>query len=210
MTITNSIENLYEVFSVYKPPAKIMTDNCISCVTEEAEHFFLTKPLPQLNDSLFGLYFYACNIGSFPNKDHIYFIPRMLELYPEQVSNVDFAFVEYFPFAFSLYNYKNSFPDNEKSAIDNFFDAYLIREFFDKNAYQDSHQIIEIAIAGFDVIPFLIKLKSDFEVFSVTKQEIIEYIDLKKVQSKGVHYSSFDEWRNFGTLSQLIAFLNQN
>ena len=202
-----AVNNLYDIFSAYKPPEKIITNNCISCVSQQAEITFLTKPLIELNDSLFGLYFSACNVGDFPNKNHKYFIPRMLELFAQQVSNVDFAFVEYFAFAFSRYNYK-SFPRNEKNAINEFFDVYLEREFFDENAYQDSHQIIEIAIAGFDVIPFLNKLKSDFDVFATTKKEIIEYIDFKKTPPTSLYYTNFEEWNNFGTLPQLISFLN--
>jgi hypothetical protein len=210
MSIEQSIENLYNVFSIYKAPKRIKNFDCNSCVSEIAEQVFLTQPLNELNESIFGLYFEACNVGKFPTVEHKYFIPRLLELSSVESVPESFSFSEYFYECFSFFDYQNTFIEKEIIAINDFFCAFLEREFFAKNADQDSHSIIHVAQAGFNTIPFLDKLKMEFEVFVETKEEIELYIEWKKQTGESLHYSNFEEWANMGEIHQMIHYLSEN
>jgi hypothetical protein len=208
-TTAHTLENLYQVFSTYKAPKKIKNFNCYSCVSNDDEHFFFTKPLKELDDSLFGMYFEACNVERFPTIEHKYFIPKLLELYSLETLK-SFSFSEYFFDCCSFLDYQNTFLENEKTAINDFFTAYLENEFFSENADQDSHVIINFAIGGFNVIPFLSKLKLKFDLFRNTKNEIKLYIESKKENSKSIHYSNFEEWSNRGEIQKLMHYLSEN
>ena len=210
MTVKKSIDKLYSVFSLYEPPAKIKHFNCNHCVSDKDEDFLLNTPLKELDDNIFGLYFEACNVGKFPSSNHKYFIPRLLELLALEEPNKNFSFLEYFFACFSFYDYQNTFEKNEIITINDFFEAYLDRDFFAENADQDSHSIIFSSQAGFDVIPFLEKLKLQSEIFKDAKKEIELYFGYKKENSNSVHYSNFEEWAKMGEMHKLILYLSEN
>ncbi len=209
MTMEQILENLYTIFSVYKAPEKIKTFNCISCISDEHELLILNTPLRELNESILGFCFEACNVGRFPSNESKYFIPRLLELLAIEVGNKSFSFIEYFFQCFSFLEYQKTFKPNEINAINAFFDAYLEREFFSENAHQDSYCIVDVALAGYDAVPFLKKLKSNSKEFSFFKTEMELHIEHQK-KLKPLHYDNFEQWAKLGKINLLITYLNEN
>jgi len=97
--------------------------------------------------------------------------------------------------SFSLLNYQETLKPIEIDAINSFFEAYLELEFFSPDGYEDADEIVNFALAGYDVISFLEKLKSHSDNFSEIQKEMHCHIAMIKGRQPGLIFKSFDEWK---------------
>ncbi len=199
-----TIEHLYQVFSSYPAPQRVIDYPCVSCFSTTDEHYILNIPLQKLNDHIFGALIESCNIIPFGNDIYKYFVPRVLELTTIENPDFSFSFVEYVHREFAKFDYQNTFSAKEISAIDIFFDAWLQQEFNKPMDEYDEAELFYAAQAGYNAIPFLKEIRHDDNNKIIVKHLVNYILIQKKYKSK----KEFTKWSNTGTLKQLIRWIH--
>jgi len=205
--LKKEIEQLYQVFQNYRPPEKIITFDCISCLNIEDEQYLLNTPLKEINDHIFGEIMESCNTIKMGNDCYKYYIPRILELTTIEKFDFSFSFVEYAYRDFAKFDYQNKFNEKEIKAIDDFFYSYLEQEFSKLRDERDESEIFDVAITGFNPVLFLEKIQQSKNWIEIKKQLIshIRLQETKWAKSK----KEFSEWLNKGKRKDIIEFLNK-
>ncbi len=142
--LQKSIQNLYEVFSVYKLNPKITGCYCNVCLSEEYNQYLHQKKLTELNDEDFEAYLSSCDILDDNQNDFKYFIPRMLELCV--ISHGSDRIYE--RIAESIYK---NWPTTETEALNIFFAAFWYDQLKTKNALAIIFLLYDLADAEYNI-----------------------------------------------------------
>jgi len=125
-----AIENLYTVFEKYHLYPQTFKENSCPCCYDRKSGVMATKPLIVLTADDLTTYLISSiyTIGTI--EDYKHFLPRILEL----MSQDDGNFISDFVLSDKLtYAEWETWPDDEITAIDQFFVALCTHAFFDKN-----------------------------------------------------------------------------
>ncbi|WP_298782121.1 hypothetical protein [uncultured Polaribacter sp.] len=206
MELVLAIEQLYQTFSKLTKPTKIVNYGCVSCISKDDEKYFLQTPLKKLNDHIFGGIMESGNVIEMGNECYKYFIPRILELITIENYDFSFSFVEYIYRDFAKFDYKNTFNEKERRAVDNFFYSYLEQELAKPKVERDESEIFNIAETGFNAIPLLEKIQQRKD-WGEIKKELNYHLYLQEnkwVKSK----AEFKIWSKKGTRKSIINYLS--
>ncbi len=198
--LQKSIQNLYEVFSVYKLNRRIQGCYCNVCLSEEYNEYLHSKPLKSLTEEELVAYIMSVDILEDDLNDFKYFIPRFLEFYafPENKSSY-FYDVIYGRVGES--NYTSWLPE-EVSAINNFFQILWTDTFQTNDTIKIVFSLFDLADAGFNISECLKAIENKGELF--TTEVLMEILDsiqnklsnFKHVYSKfiGIEKEKIKEW----------------
>ena len=204
-----AVDELYQLFSKYKVPGRVIDRECIQCFTFEDENYFLKTPLKELNQYIIGAWSSACNINDVGELKYKYFIPRILDLFCHEGTDFSVLFIEHITTAIGKFEYRKNFSSKEINAIDLFFTLYLENEFSDPD-YGDPVELFQIALTGFDCVAFLKKQRTISPDWERIKTELLKYKDV--IENAAIHYDgeSFAKWIELGDRQQAWNFLSEN
>jgi len=143
----SAVDSLYSIFSKYQLNDKITGHYCSVCLDEEYNKFLHDRPLKELGPDSFLTYLSSIDIIDESCNDFKYFIPRLLEIIYETESHANYFFEQIWQ-TIAKANY-HSWPDNEKTEINNFF-----TEYWHKVKSSGDQNRIECTIDNFSEIGF--------------------------------------------------------
>jgi len=208
MELQKAIRQLYQAFETAPLPEKIILFRCVSCLGLADERYLLSTPRAALNDHIFGSIMEACNTIPMGDQCYKYYIPRILELTTSEDPDFSFPFVEYVYRDFAKFDYQNKFSQDEKLAIDGFFDAYLLHEMMRPSDELDVAVLFEVAEAGYNPLPLLDSLQAQ-ENWSSLHTLFMEHLDIVARQYHK-EKEGFAAWCQKGTRQAVISYLNSD
>jgi hypothetical protein len=142
--LQNSIQNLYQVFSVYKLNRRITGCYCNVCLSEEYNQYLHQKKLTELIAADLEAYMSSCDILDGDQNDFKYFLPRMLEL-----CVISYGFDSIYE-KIAESNYQN-WPIVEAETINNFFKGFWYDQLKTKNVDAIVGLLYDLADARYNI-----------------------------------------------------------